>query len=218
MISIVLTFLFLALVTPMVFNFEEYFGVGYYSADNDYRTTYSDGYGEVNVGLQAELSGRDTYSYYISCQLSSSGNVEIVGMTHFNYTVNAAGGIASYRIYDWDPPMEQYTRGSRVFLKYNEYLIWSGSTEVKFISNSIVQNETIDFSVAILIYLNNQDYSNMDLVSYVVFFSWFFGFLVLPLTLKYIIQPQFGVSMDDETRKKQKKYFDFFKESKGEES
>ncbi len=216
--SIALTFLVLALVTPIVFNFEEYFSVGYFRTDKDYRTDYSDGYGEVHMDLQLELSRGDRYSYYLSCYFSSGEDVEIVGMTHLNYTVSAGGLVVSYRLIDYDPPIEQYTLESGVFLKKNEVIIWSGSAEVKFISNSLVQNETIDFDLRVTILMGSQDYYNLDLISYVVFFSWFFAFLVVPLTLNYIIKPQFGIRLDEETEKKHKKYFEYFKKSQEEET
>ena len=201
----------------MVFNFEEYFMVGYYRTDKDYRTDYSDGYGEVHMDLQLELSRGDRYSYYLSCYFSSSEDVEIVGIAHMNYTVSAKGSIVSFRLDDYDPPIAQYTRESGVFLKKNEAIIWSGSAEVKFISNSSVQNETIDFNLRITLPVGSQDYSNLDLFSYVLFFFWFFAFLVVPLTLNLIIKPQFGILLDAETKKKHKKYFDYLKKIQNEE-
>ena len=215
--SIALTFLVLALLTPIVFNFEESFNIGYSRTDKDYRIDYSDGYGEFNMDMQLEFTSGVRFAYYLSCFFSSGEDVEIVGMTHLNYTVTAEGSIVSYRLYDWDPPLEQYSRASGVFLEKGETIIWSGSVDVKFISNSIVQNETIEFILGITMIVGAQDYSNLDLISYVVFFSWIFAFLVIPLTLKFIIQPLFGISLDAETRKKQKKYFDYFKKFQEEE-
>jgi len=217
-LSITLTFLVLALVTPIVFNFEDYFNVGYYRTDKDYRTDYSDGYGEMNMDIQLEFSRHYRYSYYLSCYFSSGEDVEIVGITHMNYTVSAGGLAVSYRVEDWDPPIAQLTRSSAALLKKNEAFIWSGFAEVKFISNGIVQNETIDFNLRITILMGSQDYSNLDLVAYLIFFSWFFAFLVVPLTLNFIIKPQFGLRLDDETEKKHKKYFDYFKKSQKEET
>jgi len=215
--SIALTFLVLALLTPVVFNFEEYFNIGYFRTDKDYRIDYSDGYGEFNMDMQLEFTSGDRFAYYLSCFFSSGEDVEIVGMTHLNYTVTAEGSTVSYRLSDYDPPLEQYSRASGVFLEKGETIIWSGSVDVKFISNSIVQNETIEFILGITMIVGAQDYSNLDLISYVVFFSWIFAFLVIPLTLKFIIQPLFGISLDAETRKKQKKYFDYFKKFQEEE-
>ncbi len=217
-LSIALTLVVLALLTPLALDFEEYLSVGYYRTGKDYRIDYSDGYGEMNMDIQLERSRQYRYSYYLSCYFSSGEDVEIVGMTHLNYTVSAGGLVVSYRLDDWDPPIAQLTRASAALLGKNEAFIWSGSAEVKFISNSLVQNETIDFNLRITILLGYQDYSNLDLIAYVVFFSWFFAFLVVPLTLNFIIKPQFGIRLDDETEKKHKKYFEYFRKSQEEKT
>jgi len=216
--SIVLTLFLLALATPAVFNFDDYFSIGYFRTDKDYRIDYSDGYGQVNMDFQLEHSREDRYSYYLSCYFSTGEDVEIVGITGFNFTISVIGSIVSSRVINFDPPIEQYTRASTVLVKKTEPIIWSGSAEVKFISNSIVQNETIEFLLGITIPMGDQDYYNLDLTSYTVFFLWIFAFLVIPLTLNAIFQPHFGIPLDDETRKNQKKYFDFFKKNQEEQS
>ena len=128
------------------------------------------------------------------------------------------GSIVSHRVINFDPPIEQYTRAATVLVKKSDPIIWSGSAEVKFISNSIVQNETIEFLLGITILMGNQDYSYLDLTSYTLFFLWIFAFLVIPLTLKFIIQPQFGVPLDAEAKKKYKEYLDYFKKSQEEKT
>ena len=80
--SLVLSYLLLFLATPAILNFDEFFGIGYFRTDKDYRTTYSDGYGEVNMDLQLERSREYRYSYYLSCYFSSGEDVVIIGMTH----------------------------------------------------------------------------------------------------------------------------------------
>ncbi len=121
-------------------------------------------------------------------------------MTRLNYAVSSKVSIISYRVYNWDPPIEQYTHASAVLLKTPETIIWSRSIEVKFIYNSIVQNEIIEFILRMTICLIDEDYYNMDLRSYVVFFSCFMAFFVGPVTLKFIIEPPSGIPSDAETR------------------
>ena len=96
----------------------------------------------------------------------------------------------------------------------DERIIWSGSAEVQFISNSIVQNETVDFILRLTVTMDSEDYYNVILISYVVFFLWIMAFPIVPIILKAIIQPRFGVPLDEETRKKHKKYLDYFKKTK----
>ncbi len=159
----------------------------------------------------------DRYSYRLTAHLSTGSAVEIVGMTFFNYTVIAKGSPIKSSVHYWSSPREQFAYTSSVRLKKDESIIWSGSVNVSFISNTFVQNETFDFVLRITIPLSTQDLYNMDLVEYVILFLWLMAFPVLPIILGYIIQPQFGVPLDDDTKKKQNKYYDFFKKT-GEES
>ena len=87
--SVVLSLFLLALCAPIVFNFEDTFDVGYYRTDKDYRTTYSDGYGEFNMDMQLERFRDNRYSYTISSHFSSGNDVEIIGLKHINYTISA---------------------------------------------------------------------------------------------------------------------------------
>ncbi|MBY9009991.1 MAG: hypothetical protein KGD74_09020 [Candidatus Lokiarchaeota archaeon] len=211
--SIALTLFFLGSVTTIVFNFEESLNIGYFRTDRDYRTTYGDGYGELNMDLQLDRYRDDRYDYILSCHFSSGGVVEIVGLKQLNYTLNIAGTIQLDLTQNWDPPTEQFTRGSTVVMYKTQVMTWSGSAEVLFISNNIVQNETIEFTLGVTVTLGSGDYFNVGLISYVVLFSWLLAFPVLPLILKAIFKPYFGFPIDEETRKRDEKYVKYLQKT-----
>ncbi len=214
--STVLAIFLLALATPAVFNFDEVFGIGHVRTAKEYTADYSDGYGELNMDMSLDNTQPDRYSYRLTAHLSTGGAVEIVGITFLNYTVIAKGSLIATNIVYWSPPREQFSYGSSVLLKKDERITWSGSAEVKFISNSIVQNETFDFTLEIIIPMSSQDLYNMDLIEYVILFIWLMAFPVVPIILNFTIKPQFNVPLDEETKKKQKKYYDFFKKTEEE--
>ena len=215
--STVLTLFLLAIAAPAVFKFDEVFGIGHFRITKDYNANYGDGYGELSVDMRLNNYLPDRYYYSLTAHLSTGGDVEIVGITFFNYTVSAKGSQIYSDTHSWNPPREQFAYDSSAIIYKDERITWSGSAEVHFISNSIVQNETFDFSLGITIPISTQDLYNLGLVEYVILFLWFMAFPVVPIILSYIIQPQFGVPLDDDTKKKQKKYYDFFKKT-GEES
>jgi len=217
-ISIVGILFFLASATPVIFNFEEYFNVGYFKTNNDYRTVYSDGYGEINMDLELERFRDDRYYYYISCHFSSGSNVEIVGMKFINYSVVLAGSPLKTESFDIDPPTVQFAYSSSVRMNKYNTLVWRGSTEVQFISNSIVQNETIQFDLRLRMNFGAEDYYNIGLISYVVLFLWIMAFPIGPILLKAIFQPNFRAHLDEETRKKHKKYLDYFKKAEDDQA
>ncbi|MHA1507459.1 MAG: hypothetical protein ACTSO6_02010 [Promethearchaeota archaeon] len=215
-LSTVVALFLLASATPVVFNFDEVFGIGYFSIAKDYTVEYSDGYGELNMDMSLDNTLPDRYSYRLTAHLSKGSDVEIVGITFFNYTVSAKGSPIGTSVVSWSPPREQFSYGSSVLLLKDERITWSGSANVSFISNGFVQNETFDFNLGITIPMSTQDLYNMNLIEYVILFLWFMAFPVVPVILSFIIKPQFGVPLDDETQKKQKKYYDFFKKSEEE--
>ena len=214
--STVLAIFFLALAAPAVFNFDEFFGIGHIRTAREYTADYSDGYGELNMDMSLDITLPDRYSYRLTAHLSTGSAVKIVGIRFLNYTVIAKGSPIATNIVYWSPPREQFSYGSSVLLKKGELITWSGSAEVHFISNSIVQNETFDFILGITIPMSTEDIYNMDLIEYVIFFTWIMAFVVVPIILNFTIKPQFNVPLDEETKKKQKKYYDFFKKTEEE--
>lgn len=210
--------LFLVLVSPIALNLVEALGFRDAETIENYKTDYSDGYGELNMELRLEGIAEERYYYYISCHLTSGSAVEIVGIKHLNSSVDIRGLIIRSDVYNWDPPQEQYSYKSSVRLTRNDIISWSGSAEVQYISNSIIQNETYNYILRILVPMGSLDYFNLAIVSNFVFFFWILAFPVFPIVLNYIIKPSFGVPLDEEERKKQKKYFDFFRKTKKEQS
>jgi len=216
---VTLSMVFLILVAPIALNLVEALRFRGATARENYRTDYSDGYGELNMELRLEELEEEVYYYYISYHLTSGSAVEIVGIKHLNSSVDVLGYVIKSDIYDWDPPFPgPYSYRTSVRLTKNDKITWSGSAEVQYISNSIIQNETYNYILTILVPMGSVDYFNLQIVSNFVFFGWILAFPVLPILLNYIIKPSFSVPLDEETKKKQKKYFDFFRKTKEEQS
>jgi hypothetical protein len=216
-VSIVLVLIFLATVTPIVFNFDEFFSIGYFGIEKDYRTTYGDGYGEVNMALEMERVRDETYSYRVSLRFSSGGNVEVVGLEHLNYTITLAESSLTSLLQDFDPPTIQYSRTSTARIDPNNLMVWRGIAEVQYISESVVQNETTQFILRLRMSMSDEDYYNVGLISYVTLFFWVMAFPLAPFILKAIFQPNFRGVFDEEEKKRQRKYFDYFKKDENEQ-
>lgn len=209
--------LFLVLVSPITLNFVEAMSFRGAESTENYRTYYIDGYGELNMELRLEGFAEERYYYYISCHLTSDSGVEIVGIKQLNSSLDVRGSIIKSNIFNWDPPHEQYSYEATVRLTKNDIISWSGSAEVQYISNSITRNETFNYILRIMVPMGSQDYFNLAIISNFVFFSWLLAFPVIPILLNAIMKPSFGIPFDEEERKKQKKYFDFFRKTKKEQ-
>jgi hypothetical protein len=163
------------------------------------------------MALEMERLRDDTYSYRISLRFSSGSNVEVVGLNHINYSITLAESSLTTLIRDYDPPAIQYSRTSTARIDTNNFMVWRGIAKVQYISQSLLQNETIQFVLRLRMSMSDEDYYNVGLISYVVLFSWIMAFPLGPFILKAIFQPNFRGVFDEETQKKQKRYLDYFK-------
>lgn len=203
--------------TPLIFNFDQTLGIGYYSVNKDYRINYGDEYGELNMELKLDQTIPNWYAYYLSCHLSSSDNIEIIGISLFNSSISAAGSKVSNKLYNWEPSRASYSYSASAKLNQFEGITWNGHAMVHFIVDDIVQNETISYNLSFVIPMSTLDFYHMDLLSYVLLFFWIISFVLFPLILKAIIQPHFRLHVDEEMKEKRREYFEFLKERKTEE-
>lgn len=203
--------------TPLIFNFDQTLGIGYYSADKDYRINYGSGYGELNMDLKLDRTIPNWYDYYLSCHLSSSDNVEIIGISFFNISIFVAGSKVLDNTFNWEPARASYSYSASAKLGQYEGITWTGEAVVHFIVNDIIQNETISYNLSFAIPMSTLDFYHMGLISYVLLFFWIISFVLIPLILKAIFQPQFGLQLDERTKEKRREYFEFLKEKKTED-
>lgn len=215
--SVALSLILLVLATPLIFEFDQTLGIGYYSVDKDYKIDYGSEYGELNMDIKLDRTIPDWYNYYLSCYLSSSDNVEIIGISLFNTSINVVGTVVKYDILNWEPPRTSYSYSGSVKLRQYEGITWNGSAMVHFIVDDIIQNETISYNLSFVIPMSTLDFYHMGLISYVLLFAWLISFVLVPIILKGIIQPHFGLHVDEEAKEKRQEYFDFLKERKTKE-
>jgi hypothetical protein len=211
-----LALLLLVLISPVASNLVEALSFRYAESTENFRTDYSDGSGEVIVKLEIDSFREERYYWTISCYFTSSGAVEIVGISQLNFTINLGEIEIFSNNLDWDPPHEQYsyTPTALVRLTKNDIISWEGIVEVQYISNSITQTETHHFILRILVPMGSQDYFNLQLLSNFVFFLWLLSFPGVPIILNLFIKPGFTVPIDEDTKKKERKYFEFFRKIK----
>ena len=128
--SVALSLVLLVTLTPVIFKFDQTLGIGYYSVDKDYRINYGDGYGELNMDMELERIRPEWYSYYLSCHLSSSDNVEILGISLFNTSIYVDGSILISNKFNWETPRDSYSSSSSVKLMHQGVFTWNGTAKI----------------------------------------------------------------------------------------
>ncbi|MFX0010624.1 MAG: hypothetical protein ACFE9R_09935 [Candidatus Hermodarchaeota archaeon] len=211
-----LAILILILISPVASNLVGALSFRYAETTENYRTDYSDGYGNVIVKCEIDSYREERYYWAISCYFQSGGAVEIVGIKQLNYSVDIGGSEIYLASHDWAPPLEQFTFQPVTLLRLtkNDIISWTGIIEVQYVSNSILQTETHEFVLRIVVPMGSQDYFNLQIISNFVFFLWLLSFPGTPIILNFIIKPGFSVPLDDVHEEKERKYFEFFKKGK----
>lgn len=213
-----LAILVLILISPVASNLVQALAFRHGDSTMNYRTDYSDGYGEVIMEFEINSNPQADELYYwkILCYFRSSGAVEIVGISQLSFTIDVDGFVIYSNFLNWTPPHEQYSLNpvTLVQLTKNNIISWTGNIEVQYISNSILQTESHEFALRIFVPMGAEDYFNLQIISNFTFFLWLLGFPGSPIIIKFLIKPGFSVPLDDDRKEKERTYFEFFKKGK----
>ena len=135
----------------------------------------------------------------------------------FNTNVSVDESSKLFDTFNWEPPRASYSYSGSLKLTQDERITWKGGAMVHFIVDDIIQNETISFNLSYVIPISASDLYNMEIIAFLLLFVWIISFVLIPLILKVIIQPNFGLYLDEEAKEKQKEYLDFLRERKTKE-
>ena len=204
-ISLIVCLILTVIFSYVVFNFRSVFGVGIFNAEDDYINSYSDGTAGVNLHMRLEHHEDGKYYLYTFINPISTGNVANYGILSISAVYENNGGI----IYvsgpiDFAIPYSSYTM-QRLYLsvaKHNN-ITCHGTIELNVETGGIPINDTINFQLSYILPWGIEDYHNIDLILYTLFFFPFFLPIIFPIVLNWIYRPKFGLnyySEEDEKR------------------
>jgi len=172
----------------LVFNYKQILGIGYYHNEKNFPTTYSGGYGGLNLKIYALHTGYNDHNYGIEITAFSTPDSHLVGITYLDYrlgtsitkkilTTNYSIPITTYSI-GYTPPIN--TR-----LYQNDNLTCKGFADIIFKVNDINEIQRISFDIGIIIKFDgaaiNYELGNTSTWIYVIYLTG----TVIPLTLLY---------------------------------
>jgi hypothetical protein len=196
-----------------MFDFREFFQVGRFTEVESSNIEYSDGTGGIQVILYLEYI--DTDYYYIETIISpiSSGEVEHNGLLALNHTYYTEGRSRRRMLLSWDPPSKSFYDNIAFFLSKDSVITINGSALVEFVvDGTTIVNATISYDITFIIPLGVEDYQNIALFIYVIFFLYFLSIPLMPFILSQIFKPVFGVKFDKDTRERNEKFSKYFSE------
>ena len=208
-ISLIICMVALIIFAYVVFNFRNIFGVGIFNVEDDYINSYSDGTAGVNLHIRLDHDEDNKYYLYTFIEPISTGNVAnhgLLSMTIFYLNNN-------YHVYattlEFGTPLSRYT--DRLFLralKYNNVTCY-GNIELSLEIGGIPINDTINFQLSYIVPMGSEDYYNIDLVLFSLFFLPFFLSVIIPIALNWIFKPVFGLNLSEEDTKRDEKFVHF---------
>lgn len=209
--------LILVTLTPIMFDFRRVFGIGVYNTEDNYFNSYSDGTAGINLHLHLErvVDKRYVINTFIEC--ISTGNVVnygLLSLTIYYFNDNAPAGAESIQ---FGTPTRDYSV-YRFFLnleKYNNFTCY-GTIKISLESGGIPINDTVNFQLTFIVPLGIEDYMNLDLVIYVLFFFHFFLYIIIPVVLIWIFKPVFGLTLSEEDIERDEIFFHYLRNQRTE--
>ncbi|MBY9004564.1 MAG: hypothetical protein KGD73_11370, partial [Candidatus Lokiarchaeota archaeon] len=123
------------------------------------------------------------------------------------------GGHVSVITDDSVIPLSSYTV-QRLYLsiiKYNNITCY-GTIELSVETGGIPIVDTINFQLSYILPWGVEDYHNIDLALYSLFFLPFFLPILIPIVLNWIFRPKFGLNYNEEEMKRDELYLKYLHE------
>ena len=184
-----------------------------YSIEDDFTNEYSDGTGGFNVVLSLQYQELEFYTIQAEITPISSGDVINYGFLSVHHYFLQNEVIRKETTLLYDPPGDRFSNHIRLYLDLNDNLKIRGEAEVQcFVNGTTFVNETISYEISFDIPINREDMSNINLMIYGLFFTYFVSIPIIPFILSSIFKPVFGVDFDDETQEKNHKFVSYISE------
>lgn len=199
-------------LTPIMFDFRRVFGIGYYDTDNNYFNSYSDGTAGINLHLKFERLVDERYVINTFIETISTGDVVNYGLSSIIiYYVNDDAPVNAESS-QFGTPRNNYSvyRFFLNLLKHNNFTCY-GTIEMSLETGGVPINDTVNFQLTFVIPLGIEDYMNLDLMIYVLFFSHFFLYIIIPVVLIWIFKPAFGLTLSEEDLKRDELFMKYLR-------
>jgi hypothetical protein len=198
--------------TPVMFNFRTVFRIGIYDIEEDFLNTYSDGEGGVNLKIELTHEVNNRYTIRSSINPKSTEDVINYGLLYVNIQFLRDNESKFGETLSYSNPSEGFS-GYTIFLDLfqDSNFTCEGTAEVALQADGVPKNETVNFQLSFFPPLNREDFINIDLAIYSLFFVYFFLYIIIPLILLKIFKPVLGLKYREEDAKKDEKYLNFIK-------
>jgi len=210
--------LMLITLTPILFNFRDFFGIGVYNIEDDYFNSYSDGTAGFNLHLNLNLEIDNRFIINNFIEPISTGYLVNNGLLSINILYLIDNEYAFGRSVQFDTPRSTYSpyRFYLNLLKHENFTCY-GTIEISLETEGIPINDNISFQLTFIVPLGREDYMNIDLMIYVLLPIHFLFYIIIPVILIWIFKPLLGFRYSKEDIKRDDKFFNYIQNQGSEE-
>lgn len=196
-------------------NIRETLGIGTYANEKNYEIPLSGGVAGMNIRVEAVHDRQNTYFRRVSFSSYSTGNVQVIGVTYYNFDDIVDGVIARSQLLYLAFPLPEYSRRIRLSLYKNNNLTVKGEVHAQFNDGVQIQNETFYFEIGVRILFDLADYAGWE-----ISFIWIIilYFLAYPPVIYLLVRVSKSITRDirssPESNEKDKEFWDFIHRKK----
>lgn len=197
-------------LTPIMFNFRDVFGIGVYNTEDNYFNFYSDGIAGINLHLHLERETDARYVINTFIESFSTGDVVNYGILSININYLKDNEYVFAESVQFGTPRSSYSM-NRIFLnlfKHNNFTCY-GMIEMSLETGGIPINDTVNFQLTFIVPLGVEDYTDIDLMIYVLFYLHFVLYIIIPVFLNWIFRPVFGLKLSKEDIERDEKFSNY---------
>ena len=205
-------------LTPILFNFREFFGIGVYNIEDDYFNSYSDGTAGINLHLHLERVVDNRHTINTIIEPITTGLVVNYGFLSIVILYLNDNEPVNGESVQFGTPRSSYSDyGIRLDLEKHNNFTCNGIIEMSLETGGIPINETVNFQLTFIIPLGIGDYMNIELMIYLLLPLHFLLYIIIPVILIWIFKPVLGLRFSDEDIKRDTKFWNYLKNQGNEE-
>ena len=221
LLTIILSIIASCIVLSLFFILPQSLDVSNYRSTNDFIIEYSEGFSGVNIDFRMSHRIENSFDTLFIFQTISSADIEEIGITEVTYDIFRDEDLIWVHSLDFTDPLT-YGYNSFVLqnIGLNNNISCRGTINAQFNVVGIIQEETFDFILNIIMPINPYEIRNTHLLNSIWIYSGLgIGLLVLiGLIYRTANTWRREVKYSDEEIKKDRDYFDYIsykvKESK----
>ena len=144
----------------VIFNYKTVFGIGYYTNEKNFTTTYSGGSGGLNLKIFARHVSYNDHKYGVEITAFSTPDSDSVGITYLDYRIATETVPKRILSSNYSIPVPTYSIGygttvrTRLFQRDN--LTCKGYADVIFKVNDVEETHRIYFEIWVIIALDGE--------------------------------------------------------------